>query len=688
MFKKLILLIAGIATLNCSSFGQNIQNDILPDFAYPIRYPAISPDGKYLIFGAIVDPKSDFLYSIYESNFEKGKWTKPTVNETLTEFAKKSKNPIGGFAFNYNGLKLLFHAKVESSYDLYLSTRENNKWTEPKKLEGPMNSEVDEFSPSISANENLILFLRPKKNVDAEEGCKEIVMYRKDDSEQWVGPTSLNLKANEGCQETPFLCYDNMTLFFASQRPDTNRFGKKVDDDNFNIYQMKRYTSSIVENLWYDPVYVDEFNTDYDDLSPCMNLNGDYFIKNTATKKLSKKQGNKVYNIEVPKKFKQQPYHVLKGKIVDLYTKEPLIAKVIVTDAFTSVPLGRYTTDSEGNYSIFLDEVTNYKFDYTKDGYSHTYFLLKTDYFGENKEQTFNTELYNKVVLDLNVFDNELFYPLGPKITLSDSISDQVLIDSLPPTELGKFNCKLDIGKLYKFHIECKNFEPVNYYFDLRSDVQYSNFEQDMELQIKKKQFILEIDEGDPNDTSAVRINIMNLTRNETTTVLTKRDKDGNLIVELREGDVYELDVSKKGYTYYNTKVDVNRTQANQKIEVNLELLTTETKMEFNNTTFEYNSSELNMESYKELDRLTEFLILNNELRIELSAHTDDVGSDNYNLRLSEKRAESVKSYLVTHGVTEKNIVTKGYGESRPLVPNTSDENRAKNRRVEVKIIE
>jgi outer membrane protein OmpA-like peptidoglycan-associated protein len=72
---------------------------------------------------------------------------------------------------------------------------------------------------------------------------------------------------------------------------------------------------------------------------------------------------------------------------------------------------------------------------------------------------------------------------------------------------------------------------------------------------------------------------------------------------------------------------------------------------------------------------------------VEILAHTDDLGTDEYNIKLSDKRAHSVLQYLVYKGIPEERLISNGYGETIPLVPNTSDENRALNRRVEMKII-
>ena len=92
-------------------------------------------------------------------------------------------------------------------------------------------------------------------------------------------------------------------------------------------------------------------------------------------------------------------------------------------------------------------------------------------------------------------------------------------------------------------------------------------------------------------------------------------------------------------------------------------------------------------ESYAELDRLFTILKNNPEMKIEIGGHTDDVGSDEYNLNLSRERANAVITYLVGKGTTADRLTAKGYGESKPEVPNTNDENRATNRRVEFRIL-
>jgi outer membrane protein OmpA-like peptidoglycan-associated protein len=439
--------------------------------------------------------------------------------------------------------------------------------------------------------------------------------------------------------------------------------------------------------MWLIPQFINDLNTEFDDLSPCMDYTGDYFCTNIKAKKLKNKpQG--IFNSQMAPGIKPGCTLLLKGIITNLNEKQPIDGKIIVSNLITSSIEGEYSTIDSGKYSIILKKGIDYKIDYSKKGYSHFYYYVNTMNLTTQEVKEVNVTLYNEVNLDLNVFDKELFYPLYPAITITDSATNLPGGIVIKPSANGRFSCKLLIGKKYKMHFENEHFEPYDEYFDLNTDVQYSAFEKDIEMQPLKQQILLNVSDETGNDTLSVTVDIRNLSRNEKTSVLAKRDKDGNLIVELREGDRYEIDVNKKGYTYFNTKVDAEKSNKNKKLDIKLDLLTTKTKMIFNNITFETNSADLKANSYEELARLVKFMNDNPDIYIETSAHTDDQGSDVYNINLSMKRAQTVADYLSGQSIDKKRLIPKGYGKSMPLVPNTSDENRAKNRRVELRIIE
>ncbi len=106
------------------------------------------------------------------------------------------------------------------------------------------------------------------------------------------------------------------------------------------------------------------------------------------------------------------------------------------------------------------------------------------------------------------------------------------------------------------------------------------------------------------------------------------------------------------------------------------------------NVQFESNSAELAAGSSASLDKAVNGMNKYDTLRIEVQAYTDSMGEASYNQYLSEQRAKTVRDYMVGKGIAADRIEAKGYGESNPVADNSTREGRAKNRRVELKIIE
>ncbi len=108
---------------------------------------------------------------------------------------------------------------------------------------------------------------------------------------------------------------------------------------------------------------------------------------------------------------------------------------------------------------------------------------------------------------------------------------------------------------------------------------------------------------------------------------------------------------------------------------------------ELKNVYFDTDKATLRPASYDALDNLINFLKRKSQIRIEVAGHTDNVGEAEYNRKLSQRRAESVKQYLVKNGVDANRIEAKGYGESDPVASNESEAGRQQNRRTEVRIL-
>jgi outer membrane protein OmpA-like peptidoglycan-associated protein len=107
--------------------------------------------------------------------------------------------------------------------------------------------------------------------------------------------------------------------------------------------------------------------------------------------------------------------------------------------------------------------------------------------------------------------------------------------------------------------------------------------------------------------------------------------------------------------------------------------------LEIHGINFDFDQSYIRKDSEPVLKQVLALFTNDPHYSAEISGHTDSAGTGPYNMKLSERRAQAVKAWLVAHGVAASRIITAGYGDTRPLVPNTTDENRARNRRVELK---
>jgi OOP family OmpA-OmpF porin len=101
---------------------------------------------------------------------------------------------------------------------------------------------------------------------------------------------------------------------------------------------------------------------------------------------------------------------------------------------------------------------------------------------------------------------------------------------------------------------------------------------------------------------------------------------------------------------------------------------------------FDFDKSNVKPEAAAILDRLVAFMNENKDKKATLSGHTDSVGTEAYNQKLSERRVVSVKEYVVKKGVDTGRVSGQGFGESKPIADNRTAEGRAKNRRVEIKV--
>jgi outer membrane protein OmpA-like peptidoglycan-associated protein len=181
-------------------------------------------------------------------------------------------------------------------------------------------------------------------------------------------------------------------------------------------------------------------------------------------------------------------------------------------------------------------------------------------------------------------------------------------------------------------------------------------------------------------------ITYYNLKTGKEVGVARSNPKDGSYAIALPYGEHYGFHAEKKNYYALSQNVDVTTANASGRVLQDLRLYTIDVgqTVRLNNIYFETAKSTLQKVSNYELDRLIKFLKKNSTIKLEIAGHTDNVGSNETNLKLSNDRANAVRNYLLSGGIPANRLTAKGYGESNPI--SHHPEGRSKNRRVEFKI--
>jgi outer membrane protein OmpA-like peptidoglycan-associated protein/tetratricopeptide (TPR) repeat protein len=166
--------------------------------------------------------------------------------------------------------------------------------------------------------------------------------------------------------------------------------------------------------------------------------------------------------------------------------------------------------------------------------------------------------------------------------------------------------------------------------------------------------------------------------------------RSGEFLLALPADKDYALNVSKEGYLFYSEHFELKgeSSKAHPYIRnIPLQVIRIGETVVLKNIFFDTDKYDLKEESRAELGKLITFMNANKGIRIELSGHTDNQGSADHNMVLSQNRAKAVYDYLVSHGIPADRLTYKGYGLTRPIDTNDTEQGRANNRRTEFRIL-
>ena len=167
-------------------------------------------------------------------------------------------------------------------------------------------------------------------------------------------------------------------------------------------------------------------------------------------------------------------------------------------------------------------------------------------------------------------------------------------------------------------------------------------------------------------------------------------DSTGKFSIRLPSGDKYEVFILgfKDSTSYIMLDIPALKGNAYYKDPFNVDIQFMPAKtFVLDNCNFDFGKATLQPSSYQVLDELVAYLVRKDDENIEIGGHTDNVGTAQKNLLLSQERANTVRAYLLTKGIDPSRVTAKGYGYTVPVADNKTESGRAQNRRTEVKVL-
>ena len=690
--QKLSLLMAGMGAVlfveaqenlatraDTIAYYRNTSQSISAINTESVEYaPSISADGRTMIVES--NKGGGGGYKLYEFvKNSNGQWVEGNPLDNINNFGE-SNDLIGGPSISFDGNYLFFFASFKGGLgreDIFYSIREESGWSEPVNIGAPINTPAYEGFPSISADGKSLYFVRENlagpwdkdlaKNFN--DVCYSVYVATKERDGTWGTPVKLPFPINQDCEKAPRIMADNATLIFSS-----NRLGGA---GNYDLYQ----TQQNQLGDWSNPVPLDFVNSDKADQFSCISAEGDlmYFTYNNAD----------IYSVLIPPSLRQFRNVVITGYVRDRDKQQGQAAKIQVTNANTSEQLFEIDNNpNDGRYTLVLAAGNAYNVEVSREGYSSYSTSFDLTGVQEYQELSQDIDLFTSARLELNIYDVEIFEPLKAKIKVKIEGERSLLLDVENNPATGKIELDLPLGQTYEVIIDADNFKSEYFVFDVSDLVIYREYNRDLEMVPIKKDVVINVADLVNNGKIRSRVKVVNKNRDETIEV------EGNQSVALRVGDRYEVEAtSDQGYAFSTTVIDVTEDLGDVggpevKVDIKLQPLVKGANLPLKDILFESNSATMDEISFQELSRVFRMMEDNPSLKVEIAAHTDDVGSDSYNQLLSERRAQSVVSYLIENRIPNERFVYRGYGESQPLVPNDTEENKARNRRVVLKVLE
>lgn len=557
-----------------------------------------------------------------------------------------------------------------------------------RPLGPPVNTpQFNEYAPSISANNKTMIFETDR----AGEGKWELYYTTKNDKNKWTVAkpiTNINKVGKDNdLIGGPSISYDGKTLFFFASFE-----GGKGD--------MDIYYSTWNGTDWSEPKTLGEtVNSKAYEGFPSVSADGKnlYFIRDSFSKRKDKAL---CYSIWLSKKQEDGSWGIaekLPAPINGDCEKSPrimadnrtLIFSSIRKDGMGGFDLYQSFQEDDGSWATpinleYINTEEDDQFASVSAAGDLMYYYTSGDIYTVTIPDKYRK--YKLVTVDGKVIDAITKQPIATKITSKSNNNKEKTISTVVDAN-GSFSMIYRVGSKYELSTSLlSDYFPYRGFMDMTTAKETDNIEKNIELIPKKIPYQFQLLD---KETKAIlkdpKVKVMDA---ETKQLLEVKVEKDVAIVTVEIGKAYKFAANALGYAFFSRgfKPDTADVFKDRLKKVPLAVLKKDAVVQLQDITFETGKADLKPDSNEELDRLVSLLEGNRTIKVEISAHTDDVGNDDSNLKLSEKRAKTVVDYLTTKGIKAERMTAKGYGETQPLGANDTDENKAKNRRVQFKI--
>lgn len=386
------------------------------------------------------------------------------------------------------------------------------------------------------------------------------------------------------------------------------------------------------------------------------------------------------YKIKQKDKIRQFELFI---EVFDEDTKESIKADAKFKN-LTNSEKGVLFKEKEKHF-VNLNEKQEFEIDISKTGYGSKKIMITGLIDEELNEKVYLSKLIKLFDFELEIYDKESNEPVSTDITLIDQNTGEKKV-------LGNgtdFKSQFEVGKKYTLSLDAEGYD--NSILEIRYN-KYGTLSKTAYITKTKPKIessLLFLTVKDESTLEDLRSTIMAINTsdpvNHSSSLIALNDNPPKSF-DIEVGQQYEILFSKEGYFNKTIKID-NLVKHDITEEVLLTPIEIGKSIIIEDLLFKTGKNELDKRSFRLLDQMVDFMSHNNTIRVEIAGHTDSDGSENFNQKLSEGRAQSAVNYLISKGISELRLVAKGYGESVPLEDNDSEEHKSQNRRVELKII-